>query len=239
MKRLRIQRPSPAFVVAVVALFVALGGASYAAFSLPANSVGAKQLKSGAVTSKKIATRAVTAAKIDFSHFPTVPAATHADSATSATNATNATNAKNATNATNATNAKNATNATNASNAAELGGRAASAYALARTLQPTSAFIENGWFTGPPLDYGVAGYAKDQFGIVHLFGAVAHNGIAAGTIFTLPVGDRPGYRVVVPVVVVSNPPSLGVIQIDTDGTVAPNNGYGFVDLEGITFAAGG
>ncbi len=236
MKRLRIQRPSPAFVVAVVALFVALGGASYAAFSLPANSVGAKQLKSGAVTSRKIANRAVTAAKIDSSHFPTVPAATHADSATSATNATNA---KNATNATNATNAKNATNATNASNAAELGGRAASAYALARTLQPTSAFIENGWFTGSPLDYGVAGYAKDQFGIVHLFGAVAHNGIAAGTIFTLPVGDRPGYRIVVPVVVVPNPPSLGEIQIDTDGTIQPRDSYGFVDLEGITFAAGG
>jgi hypothetical protein len=31
--------------IALLALFIALGGTSYAAISLPANSVGAKQLK--------------------------------------------------------------------------------------------------------------------------------------------------------------------------------------------------
>jgi hypothetical protein len=41
-------------VMATIALFVALGGASYAATQLPANSVGAKQLKSKAVTRAKI-----------------------------------------------------------------------------------------------------------------------------------------------------------------------------------------
>ena len=40
--------------IALLALFVALGGTSYAAFSLPAGSVGTKQLRNGAVTSKKI-----------------------------------------------------------------------------------------------------------------------------------------------------------------------------------------
>jgi len=42
-------------VAATLALFVALGGTSYAAFSLPAGSVGTKQLKNGAVTRAKLA----------------------------------------------------------------------------------------------------------------------------------------------------------------------------------------
>jgi hypothetical protein len=53
MKR-RLRAPSPALVISLVALFVALGGTTYAATSLPKNSVGTKQLKSGAVTKKKI-----------------------------------------------------------------------------------------------------------------------------------------------------------------------------------------
>lgn len=44
-------------VVALLALFVALGGGAYAATSLPANSVGTKQLKKGAVTLSKISPR--------------------------------------------------------------------------------------------------------------------------------------------------------------------------------------
>jgi len=51
-------------VVATLALFVALGGASYAATQLPKNSVGAKQLKKNAVTAQKIAKGAVTKAKL-------------------------------------------------------------------------------------------------------------------------------------------------------------------------------
>ena len=41
-------------VVAVLALFVALGGSAYAAGVLPANSVGTPQLKGGSVTSGKV-----------------------------------------------------------------------------------------------------------------------------------------------------------------------------------------
>lgn len=64
MKR-RLKGPSPAFVVALIALFVALGGTTYAATSLPRNSVGTKQLKKNAVVSSKIKRGAVTARKID------------------------------------------------------------------------------------------------------------------------------------------------------------------------------
>lgn len=55
-------------LVALLALFVALGGVGYAAITLPKNSVGAKQLKKNAVTAKKVRKNAVTSPKVkDFS----------------------------------------------------------------------------------------------------------------------------------------------------------------------------
>jgi Collagen triple helix repeat (20 copies) len=47
-------RFTSAHAIALLALFVALGGVSYAATSLPANSVGSKQLRSAAVTPSKV-----------------------------------------------------------------------------------------------------------------------------------------------------------------------------------------
>jgi hypothetical protein len=91
MSRLRLRAPSPALVVSVVALIVALGGTSYAAFSLPNGSVGTPQLKNKAVTNAKlgplsvgnakIINGAVTASKINPSGL-TVPNATAASSLT-------------------------------------------------------------------------------------------------------------------------------------------------------------
>jgi hypothetical protein len=48
------RRLTYANVMATIALFVALGGASYAATQLPKNSVGTKQLKKEAVTGAKV-----------------------------------------------------------------------------------------------------------------------------------------------------------------------------------------
>jgi hypothetical protein len=96
--------------IALLALFIALGGTTYAATALPANSVGAKQLKKNAVTPVKIKASAVTNAKIGAnavtgakvkddsltgadileSSLGKVPAAAAADSATNATHATTA-----------------------------------------------------------------------------------------------------------------------------------------------------
>ena len=64
MRTFRLGRPSPALVVSIIALIIALGGTSYAAFSVPKDSVGSKQLKKNAVTTKKIDGGAVTGAKI-------------------------------------------------------------------------------------------------------------------------------------------------------------------------------
>jgi hypothetical protein len=51
-------------VVALIALFVGLGGGAYAAVNFPVNSVGTKQLKDGAVTGGKLSNNAVTSAKV-------------------------------------------------------------------------------------------------------------------------------------------------------------------------------
>jgi hypothetical protein len=64
MARPKFRRPSPALVVALLALFVALGGTGYAALALPKNSVGTKQLKKGAVKNSDIAGNAVTGSKV-------------------------------------------------------------------------------------------------------------------------------------------------------------------------------
>jgi hypothetical protein len=87
-------------VVGYLALFVALGGVSYAATSLPKNSVGTKQLKKGAVKRSKLAKGAVTGAKvaagsltgkqIRTSTLGQVPSAAHAGNADTATNAAHA-----------------------------------------------------------------------------------------------------------------------------------------------------
>lgn len=51
--------------VAYAALFVALGGTSYAAVRLAPGSVGTVQLRNGAVTARKLARSAVTPTKLD------------------------------------------------------------------------------------------------------------------------------------------------------------------------------
>jgi hypothetical protein len=56
--------PSPALMVAVIALLDAVSGTAYAALSIPANSIGTKQLKNDAVTRTKLAANAVVGSKI-------------------------------------------------------------------------------------------------------------------------------------------------------------------------------
>jgi hypothetical protein len=51
-------------VVATLALFIALGGASYAAIKIPKNSVGTKHIKKGAITADKIRNGAIGTGKI-------------------------------------------------------------------------------------------------------------------------------------------------------------------------------
>jgi hypothetical protein len=60
----RALRPSPALVVACVALFAAMGGFGYAAVKMKPNSVKTRNIRNGAVTTDKIADGAVTTLKL-------------------------------------------------------------------------------------------------------------------------------------------------------------------------------
>jgi hypothetical protein len=64
-KRSRGRRPSAPLVISSIALFFSLGGAGYAAFQLPRNSVGTHQLRNNSVTWQKIRPGTIGSARID------------------------------------------------------------------------------------------------------------------------------------------------------------------------------
>jgi hypothetical protein len=73
MKRFR-NRITSAHVIAMLALFVAMGGTGYAALSLPKNSVGSKQIKKNAVTSTKVKNGSLKAGDFKAGSLPAGPA---------------------------------------------------------------------------------------------------------------------------------------------------------------------
>jgi hypothetical protein len=68
-----VPRLTYANVVATLALFLALGGGAYAAFKLPKNSVGPKQIKANAVNSSKVANGSLLAGDFEAGQLPTGP----------------------------------------------------------------------------------------------------------------------------------------------------------------------
>ena len=64
MNRFKRYRPSPAMIVACIALALSLGGTSYAAVVLPAGSVGTRQLKANAVIGSKVRNGSLTLSDI-------------------------------------------------------------------------------------------------------------------------------------------------------------------------------
>ena len=168
MKRLR-SKLTYANVMATIAVFIALGGASYAAIKLPKNSVGSKQLKKNAVTDAKVKNEAITAAKIkkgtltgtqiNASTIGTVPNAGFANSAGSAQSAAVA------------------SSLTPPEAWHELG--AAGEPVFLNTWRNSAGSAET-----------VAFY-KDHEGIVHLRGQAEKGDPTKPDVFTLPPGYRP------------------------------------------------
>ena len=76
--------PSPAFVLALIALFVAMGGVGYSAV---ANSIGSRAIKNNAIRSADVRNDALTGADIRESSLGTVPRAVAADTADTAARA--------------------------------------------------------------------------------------------------------------------------------------------------------
>ena len=224
----RLRAPSPAFVISLIALFVALGGTTYAATSLPKNSVGTKQLKRNAVTSSKIKNGAVTATKIDPTGL-TVPSALHATSASSATNATNATNATHATTAGSAPPSGSAGGALAGSYPSPSVAAAPAPTSIAAnphtTVDPCSGVSpQSGIFCGTSSAYWQAGmygdegvqFWRDRLGEIHVRGEAAYSaGFPAmfnGVMFYLPPGYRPKSIQTFPVAVGN---TAGVFQAGT------------------------
>lgn len=67
---MKIRRPSPALVIACIALFVALSGTGYAVSKLPRNSVGSAQIKKNAVTGAKVMNGSLAAADFKRGELP-------------------------------------------------------------------------------------------------------------------------------------------------------------------------
>lgn len=74
-RRVLAHRPSPATIIALLAMFIAMGGTTYAVTKLPKRSVGSLQLKKGAVHKENIANGAVTASKLGRGLIAAAPAA--------------------------------------------------------------------------------------------------------------------------------------------------------------------
>jgi hypothetical protein len=170
MSKSRLRRPSPALIIASIALFMALGGGAYAATS------------SDSKQDKKIASAA---AKNYFKKHIGSASVSHANTA----NSSNTANSANSANT-----ANTAGSAGTASNALALGGVAPSGYA--QTAQPS--FIAptlNSGYSNFGSGFTPAGYEKDTLGFVHLQG-VLNCPTGVNVAFTLPAGYRPSTNVV-------------------------------------------
>lgn len=88
MKRLHLSRPSPALVISVLALFVALSGTVYAA-----SKISGKTIKTGSIPGNRLKKHTLTAKQINLAKLGTVPSATNATNAVNATNSTSAASA--------------------------------------------------------------------------------------------------------------------------------------------------
>ena len=118
--KLHIRRPSAALVVALVALFAALGGTGYAAATL-----SGREIQRRSIPANRVIPNALGGGQIDESKLGPVPTA---QQALTAQTAQSASEAGHATNADNATNAQNAVNAQTAQNAQQLQGRGPEAF---------------------------------------------------------------------------------------------------------------
>jgi hypothetical protein len=73
------ERLTYANVMVTILAFIVLGGSAYAAFKLPKNSVGTKQIKPNAVNGSKVKNGSLTGADIEASSLGSVPHAANAD----------------------------------------------------------------------------------------------------------------------------------------------------------------
>lgn len=229
MLKLGRLRLTPSMIIALIALFISLGGTSYAAVVPPKNSVGTAQLKKQAVTTAKISKATLAALKGNTGPAgpqgqtgPQGPAGSQGPAGPQGPAGSDASLANVA-----------------------AGGALTGNYPnpqLAAPEAPQPITFENGWH-----DYGLAAnptrYFKDPFGIVHLSGGMA-GGTLSATAFTLPAGYRPIGLALFPVLSTTSGGAGGnfvgaCFSISSNGQASMWTGGDnhFVGLDGITFRA--
>jgi hypothetical protein len=146
-------RITSAHVIALIALFVAMGGTVYAA-----GKINGRTIKTGSIPGNRLARNGVTGAQVNEGTLGQVPSAANAANATNAGSANNADRAKTASNAVHANTADNATAANSAKSADDakaLGGVAAAKFqqSCAYGLPKGIARIDTSGLTGPPTSF--------------------------------------------------------------------------------------
>jgi hypothetical protein len=212
-----LRRPSPATVIASIALFVALGGVSY---GVATGSIDSRELLDGTVRSKDVRNNSLTTSDLRNNEVRAIDIRNNTIRGRDIANKTITDDQIDETKLTQVAGAVNAT---------QLGGLPAGEYA--RSAQepvrvvgaPGEPEFEPG-FEPYGKDLLPPGFWKDSLGVVHLQGSV--NAVSPGVAFTLPTSYRPAGTAVFPQVTVS-----------ADGAVEV--GDTFVPLDGITFRAAG
>jgi hypothetical protein len=233
MSGLRFRRPSAALIVAVVALVMATAGTGYAAFKLPNNSVGTKQLKKSAVTGAKVKQGSLEGSDIKLSTLDTVPSATKAVSAETAARATTA---------------DSATHAATADSASNIPAAGPIHFVGTPGEPPFLSGSKSHPFPVPGASYQRVGFYKDHEGVVHLEGVVdaGKEGATPGLIFVLPPGYRPAEGIALPFepaekrgILISGANVVLSGQDISGGLYAAEPDAGAIPLGGVTFLAQG
>ncbi len=220
MKRLLHRRPSPALVIACIALFVSLGGVSYGVATgvidsralrnntirtqdLRNNDVRAIDIRNSTIRSRDVALNTLTGSDIAEAKLNQVPSAATAD------------------------------------NASALGGVGAGGFVRANNSAFTPLALAAGWeaIQGS----ATPGFYRDGLGFVHLHGALRLAGGDAVAL-VLPASARPASVKRFPAYSQNNAsqPVLAGVAVEPDGEVRPVGAAidTLVSLEGITFRAG-
>jgi hypothetical protein len=244
------RRFTSAHAIALLALFVALGGSAYAVSSingalLKRGSVAGSKLKKSSVTSAKLAGNAVTSAKIANGAVRgsdigagAVGTTNLADSAVASGKLVDGAVASSKLAGSAVTGAKLASDSVDGSKVADgsVGGGDLTPFSF------SAATLQNGWGSSAPVGFG-----KDVASFVHLRGSVL-NGTLGTAAFQLPAGQRPAQSssfgalhlfggnstACVVTVSTSGDVTIGLLAGDTGCTGTA----GTYSLDGITFRAG-